>query len=76
METTKSAPSMKGFWNSFEEFKAEFTRTQWSEEGYVTKTAWVVVISIFVAGLVLYGADLFLRGSLHGLHALFRGILG
>ena len=74
--TAAQTPSMKNFWRAFEDFKSEFTRIQWTEEGEVTKTAKIVVISTFVSGLVLYGADLFVRGFLHGFEVLFRAIAG
>lgn len=68
--------TFKKFWRSFEEFKAEFSRIQWSEEGEIVKTTRIVVISTFVSGLVLYGADLAMRNVLHGLEALFRVVVG
>ena len=80
MESSKSVavknPQMKDFWRAFEDFKSEFTRIQWTEEGEVAKTVKIVVISTFVAGLALYGADLFVRGFLHGFEVLFRAIAG
>lgn len=79
MESAKSTavknPTMKNFWRAFEDFKAEFARIQWSEEE-VAGTAKIVVISTFVSGLALYGADLFVRGFLHGFEVLFRAVVG
>ena len=80
MESKKSAvpktATAKKFWRAFEDFKAEFTRIQWSEEGEVVKTARIVVISTFVSGLVLYSADIVVKNVRQGLEFLFRGIVG
>lgn len=56
--------------------KAEFGKITWTSKAELLPMTYVVVSSIFVFGIVIYLADLLIRGMLNGLSALFNLITG
>jgi preprotein translocase SecE subunit len=78
-QSSSSSPkklSVKKIWKSFEEFKAEFSRIQWSEEANIFKTVRLIVGATFTCGLLLYGVDLVIRQLIAGLESIFMFIAG
>jgi len=67
---------LKKAFRRFEDFKTEFFRIQWTEEGEVTNIAKVVVLATFICGMVLYLADLVVQRALFGVDGVLRLIFG
>jgi len=75
-QTEISPISLKKAFRRFEDVKAEFFRIQWIEEGSVVNYAKIVILATFVCGMLLYIADLFVRGVLAGFDGFLRMIFG
>ena len=78
MDSKKSVSflSIKRAFRRFEDVKSEFLKVQWIEDGNVFDYAKVVILATFVCGMLLYIADLFVRGVLTGIDGILRMIFG
>ena len=75
-QNTTASFSLKRVHKLIEHMKSEFHKIQWTEETELRTCARIVVAATFVAGMVIYFADLIVQKVLHGFDVIFRFIFG